>query len=137
MIGRLTGILLERNPPQILLDVQGVGYEIDVPMSTFYNLPVLHEKVVLYTQLIVREDAHLLYLLLVCVAVADHGLFDLQGGVFGHRQISQHCRANRRAARLAQQQRGLRIDVDEHFFHRDLLRLMLCDHFAQGIQNCF
>ena len=61
MIGRLTGILLERNPPQILLDVQGVAYEIDVPMSTFYNLPVLHEKVMLYTQLIVREDAHLLY----------------------------------------------------------------------------
>ena len=60
MIGRLTGILLEKNPPQILLDVQGVGYEIDVPMSTFYNLPVLHEKVVLHTQLIVREDAHLL-----------------------------------------------------------------------------
>ena len=61
MIGRLTGTLLERNPPQILLDVQGVAYEIDVPMSTFYNLPALHEKVVLYTQLIVREDAHLLY----------------------------------------------------------------------------
>ena len=61
MIGRLTGILLEKNPPQILLDVQGVGYEIDVPMSTFYNLPPLHEKVVLHTQLIVREDAHLLY----------------------------------------------------------------------------
>jgi Holliday junction DNA helicase RuvA len=61
MIGRLTGILLEKNPPQILLDVQGVAYELDVPMSTFYNLPVLHEKVVLYTQLIVREDAHLLY----------------------------------------------------------------------------
>jgi len=61
MIGRLTGILLEKNPPQILLDVQGVGYEVDVPMSTFYNLPALHEKVVLHTQLIVREDAHLLY----------------------------------------------------------------------------
>ncbi|MHB1237862.1 MAG: Holliday junction branch migration protein RuvA [Gallionella sp.] len=61
MIGRLTGILLEKTPPQILLDVQGVAYEIDVPMSTFYNLPVLHEKVMLYTQLIVREDAHLLY----------------------------------------------------------------------------
>ena len=60
MIGRLTGILLEKNPPQILLDVQGVAYELDVPMSTFYNLPVLHEKVVLHTQLIVREDAHLL-----------------------------------------------------------------------------
>lgn len=61
MIGRLTGVLLEKNPPQILLDVQGVAYELDVPMSTFYNLPVLHEKVVLHTQLIVREDAHLLY----------------------------------------------------------------------------
>jgi holliday junction DNA helicase RuvA len=61
MIGRLSGILLEKNPPQIVLDVQGVGYEVDVPMSTFYNLPALHEKVVLHTQLIVREDAHLLF----------------------------------------------------------------------------
>ena len=61
MIGRLTGILQEKNPPQILLDVQGVAYELDVPMSTFYNLPALQEKVVLHTQLIVREDAHLLY----------------------------------------------------------------------------
>lgn len=61
MIGRLTGILIEKNPPQILLDVQGVAYEVDVPMSTFYNLPVLNEKVMLHTQLIVREDAHLLY----------------------------------------------------------------------------
>jgi Holliday junction DNA helicase RuvA len=61
MIGRLTGILLEKNPPQILLEVQGVAYELDVPMSTFYNLPALHEQVVLHTQLIVREDAHLLY----------------------------------------------------------------------------
>ena len=61
MIGRLSGILLEKNPPQILLDVQGVGYEVDVPMSTFYNLPALNEKVVLHTQLIVREDAHLLF----------------------------------------------------------------------------
>ena len=61
MIGRLTGILLEKNPPQILLDVQGVGYEIDVPMSTFYNLPALHEKLVLHTQFVVREDAQLLY----------------------------------------------------------------------------
>jgi Holliday junction DNA helicase RuvA len=61
MIGRLSGILLEKNPPQIVLDVQGVGYEVDVPMSTFYNLPALKEKVVLHTQLIVREDAHLLF----------------------------------------------------------------------------
>lgn len=61
MIGRLSGTLLEKNPPQIVLDVQGVGYEVDVPMSTFYNLPSLNEKVVLHTQLIVREDAHLLF----------------------------------------------------------------------------
>ncbi len=61
MIGRLAGILLEKNPPQILLDVQGVAYEVDVPMSTFYNLPALHENVVLHTHLVVREDAHLLF----------------------------------------------------------------------------
>ena len=61
MIGRLSGTLLEKNPPQILLDVQGVAYEVDVPMSTFYNLPGAGERVTLYTQLVVREDAHLLY----------------------------------------------------------------------------
>ena len=61
MIGRLTGILLEKNPPQILLDVQGVGYEVDVPMSTFYNLPDMGARVTLHTHLVVREDAHLLY----------------------------------------------------------------------------
>jgi holliday junction DNA helicase RuvA len=61
MIGRLNGILLEKNPPQILIDVGGVGYEVDVPMSTFYNLPAVNERVVLHTHLIVREDAHLLY----------------------------------------------------------------------------
>jgi Holliday junction DNA helicase RuvA len=61
MIGRLSGILLEKNPPQLLLDCHGVGYEVAVPMSTFYNLPALGEKVVLLTQLIVREDAHLLF----------------------------------------------------------------------------
>ena len=61
MIGRLSGTLLEKNPPQVLLDVGGVGYEVNVPMSTFYNLPKIGEKVTLLTQLIVREDAHLLY----------------------------------------------------------------------------
>lgn len=61
MIGRLTGTLLEKHPPQVLVDVAGVGYEVDVPMSTFYNLPALNEKIVLHTQLIVREDAHLLF----------------------------------------------------------------------------
>jgi Holliday junction DNA helicase RuvA len=61
MIGRLAGTLLEKNPPQILLDVQGVAYEVDVPMSTFYNLPNIGEKLTLFTHLVVREDAHLLF----------------------------------------------------------------------------
>ena len=61
MIGRLSGTLVEKNPPQILLDVQGVAYEVDVPMSTFYNLPNLGDKVSLLTHLVVREDAHLLF----------------------------------------------------------------------------
>jgi holliday junction DNA helicase RuvA len=61
MIGRLSGILLEKNPPQLLIDCNGVGYEVGVPMSTFYNLPSLGEKVVLLTHLTVREDAHLLF----------------------------------------------------------------------------
>ena len=61
MIGRLSGILLEKNPPQLLLDVQGVAYEVDVPMSTFYNLPANGDRVTLFTHLVVREDAHLLY----------------------------------------------------------------------------
>ena len=61
MIGRLSGTLVEKNPPQILLDVQGVAYELDVPMSTFYNLPGLGEPLTLFTHLVVREDAHLLF----------------------------------------------------------------------------
>lgn len=61
MIGRLTGILIEKNPPQITLDVHGVGYDIDVPMSTFYNLPATGEKLSLFTHLSVREDGHFLY----------------------------------------------------------------------------
>ena len=61
MIGRLTGTLAEKAPPQVLVDVGGVGYELDVPMSTFYNLPALGERLTLLTHLVVREDAHLLY----------------------------------------------------------------------------
>lgn len=61
MIGRLTGALLEKHPPQVLLEVQGIGYEIDVPMSTFYDLPVLGAQVTLYTHLVIREDMHLLF----------------------------------------------------------------------------
>lgn len=61
MIGKLTGTLLEKNPPQILIDCHGVGYEVDVPMSTFYNLPAAGEKVSLLTHFVVREDAQLLF----------------------------------------------------------------------------
>ena len=61
MIGRLTGLLAEKSPPQVLIDVQGVGYEVDVPMSSFYNLPALGEPVTLLIHPVVREDAHLLY----------------------------------------------------------------------------
>jgi len=61
LIGRLTGALLEKHPPQVLLEVQGIGYEIDVPMSTFYDLPVLGAQVTLYTHLVIREDMHLLF----------------------------------------------------------------------------
>jgi holliday junction DNA helicase RuvA len=61
MIGRVVGVLLEKNPPQILVEAAGVGYEIEVPMSTFYNLPATGEPVTLLTHLVVREDAHLLY----------------------------------------------------------------------------
>jgi Holliday junction DNA helicase RuvA len=61
MIGRLSGRLLEKHPPQILVDVQGVGYELDVPMSTLYNLPAVGEALSLHTHFVVREDAQLLY----------------------------------------------------------------------------
>jgi len=61
MIGRLTGTLVEKSPPQILLDVGGVAYEVDVPMSTFYSLPATGEPVSLFTHLVVREDAQALY----------------------------------------------------------------------------
>lgn len=61
MIGRLTGTLVRKEPPSLLLDVGGVGYELEAPMSTFYDLPASGENVVLFTHLVVREDAHLLY----------------------------------------------------------------------------
>jgi Holliday junction DNA helicase RuvA len=61
MIGRLSGTLAEKSPPLVLIDVGGVGYEVDVPMSTFYNLPHLGERVTLLTHFVVREDAQLLY----------------------------------------------------------------------------
>jgi Holliday junction DNA helicase RuvA len=61
MIGRLTGTLAEKSPPRLLVDVNGVGYEVDVPMSSFYNLPGLGERVTLLTHFVVREDAQILF----------------------------------------------------------------------------
>jgi Holliday junction DNA helicase RuvA len=61
MIGRIQGVLLEKNPPQLLVDCAGVGYEVEVPMSTFYGLPAIGQRITLLTHLVVREDAHLLY----------------------------------------------------------------------------
>jgi Holliday junction DNA helicase RuvA len=61
LIGRLSGKLLAKHPPQVLVDVAGVAYELDVPMSTFYGLPATGETVSLHTHLVVREDAHTLY----------------------------------------------------------------------------
>lgn len=61
MIGRISGVILEKQPPYLLIDVNGVGYEIQAPMTTFYHLPNLGEKTTLHTHLVVREDAHLLY----------------------------------------------------------------------------
>ena len=61
MIGRLTGLLAAKSPPQLLVDVGGIGYEVDVPMSTFYNLPALGERVTLLTHFVVREDVQQLF----------------------------------------------------------------------------
>jgi len=61
VIGRLHGVLLRKEPPALLVDVSGVGYELEAPMTTFYELPAVGEMVTLYTHLVVREDAHLLY----------------------------------------------------------------------------
>jgi Holliday junction DNA helicase RuvA len=61
VIGRLSGILIEKSPPQVMVDVRGVAYEVDVPMSTFYNLPQIGAEVSLHTHLVVREDAQLLF----------------------------------------------------------------------------
>ena len=61
MIGKLSGTLIEKQPPQVLVDCHGVGYEVDVPMSTFYNLPAVGSPVSLLTHFVVREDAQLLY----------------------------------------------------------------------------
>lgn len=72
MIGRIHGTIIEKQPPQLLVDVQGVGYEIAAPMSTFYQLPNLGEAVTLHTHMVVREDAQLLY---GFASLSERGLF--------------------------------------------------------------
>ena len=72
MIGRLRGKIILKQPPRLMLDVQGVGYEVDATMSTFYQLPEVGQEVVLHTHLIVREDAHLLF---GFVSEAERSLF--------------------------------------------------------------
>jgi Holliday junction DNA helicase RuvA len=72
VIGRLRGRILVKQPPRLLLDVQGIGYEVDAPMTTFYELPAVGEEVVLHTHLAIREDAHVLYGFL---QLADRELF--------------------------------------------------------------
>ncbi len=72
MIGYLKGKLIAKMPPALLLDVQGVGYELEAPMTTFYSLPALAEEVTLYTHLVVREDAHSLF---GFATLADRQLF--------------------------------------------------------------
>lgn len=72
MIGRLQGEILSKHPPVLLLDVHGVGYEVEAPMSTFYDLPAVGEKATLFTHLAIREDAHVLY---GFVREADRSLF--------------------------------------------------------------
>ena len=61
MIGLLRGKILRKHPPHLLIDVQGVGYEVEAPMSTFYNLPDLNSEVTLFTHLVIRDDAHILF----------------------------------------------------------------------------
>jgi Holliday junction DNA helicase RuvA len=61
MIGRLRGVIIEKQPPELVVDVQGVGYELSAPMSTFFNLPAVNDEVTLFTHMVVREDAQLLY----------------------------------------------------------------------------
>jgi holliday junction DNA helicase RuvA len=61
MIGRLRGRLMQKQPPWLLIDVQGVGYEVEAPMTTIYKLPAVNEEVTLFTHLVVRDDAHLLF----------------------------------------------------------------------------
>jgi Holliday junction DNA helicase RuvA len=113
MIGRLTGILAEKNPPQIVLDLNGVGYELDVPMSTFYNLPANGEKVMLLTHFAVREDGHFLYgFLTEAERFAFRQLLKVSGiGARTALSVLSGLSVNDLAAAVAQQELGRLIKV--------------------------
>ena len=113
MIGRITGTLLEKNPPQIVLDLNGVGYELDVPMSTFYNLPATGEKVTLLTHFAVREDGHFLYgFLTEAERFAFRQLLKVSGiGARTALSVLSGLSVNDLAAAVAQQELGRLIKV--------------------------
>ena len=95
MIGRITGKLLLKQPPLLLVDVNGVGYELEAPMSTFYKLPATGEQVTLHTHLTVREDAHLLF---AFGSTAEKGLFRELikiTGIGPRMALSESCRRAR------------------------------------------
>ncbi|MBT9522537.1 MAG: Holliday junction branch migration protein RuvA [Dechloromonas sp.] len=113
MIGRLTGLIAEKNPPQIVLDLNGVGYELDVPMSTFYNLPASGEKVTLLTHFAVREDGHFLYgFLSEAERFAFRQLLKVSGiGARTALSVLSGLSVNDLAAAVAQQELGRLIKV--------------------------
>jgi len=113
MIGRLTGLIAEKNPPQIVLDLNGVGYELDVPMSTFYNLPAGGEKVTLLTHFAVREDGHFLYgFLTEAERFAFRQLLKVSGiGARTALSVLSGLSVNDLAAAVAQQELGRLIKV--------------------------
>ncbi|MDP2882088.1 MAG: Holliday junction branch migration protein RuvA [Azonexus sp.] len=113
MIGRLTGLIAEKNPPQIVLDLNGVGYELDVPMSTFYNLPASGEKVTLLTHFAVREDGHFLYgFLTEAERFAFRQLLKVSGiGARTALSVLSGLSVNDLAAAVAQQELGRLIKI--------------------------
>ena len=113
MIGRLTGLIAEKTPPQIVLDLNGVGYELDVPMSTFYNLPATGEKVTLLTHFAVREDGHFLYgFLTEAERFAFRQLLKVSGiGARTALSVLSGLSVNDLAAAVAQQELGRLIKV--------------------------
>ena len=89
MIGRLCGVILKKTPPELLLDVNGVGYEVQSPMSTFYVLPEVGQEIIIHTHFVVREDAQLLF---GFMAESERSLFRTLIKVNGVGPIHYDCR---------------------------------------------